>query len=73
MPRAPECPKCSGQMEEGFSLDSTYGANLQSSWIPGIAEKSFWTGMKIKGRPRFAVTTYRCNKCGYLESFAPPQ
>jgi hypothetical protein len=57
-------------MEEGFVLDRTHGANLQSSWIEGPPETSFWTGLKMKGREQIPVTTFRCSKCGYLESFA---
>lgn len=65
------CPKCSGQMEEGFVLDRTYGANLQTLWVEGPPTTSFWTGVKMKGREQLPVTTFRCSKCGYLESFAP--
>ena len=66
------CPKCSGQMEEGFVLDRTHGANLQALWIEGPPDRSFWTGLKMKGREQIPVTTFRCGKCGYLESFASP-
>lgn len=57
-------------MEPGFVLDQTYGANTQSSWIEGAPERSVWTGIKLKGRERYAVTTFRCSTCGYLESYA---
>ena len=59
-------------MEEGFVLDQTYGANLQAQWIEGSPTPSFWTGVKMSGRERHPVTTFRCGRCGYLESFAPP-
>ena len=68
----PQCPKCQTSMESGFVLDQTYGANLQSAWIEGEAERSFWTGVKLKGRDRIPVSTYRCPRCGYLESYARP-
>jgi len=64
------CPKCSNAMEPGFVLDQTYGANTQSSWIEGAPERSIWTGIKLKGRERHAVITFRCATCGYLESYA---
>ena len=51
------CPKCSGRMEEGFVLDRTYGANLQSTWVGGRPAKSFWTGFKLKGQVTLPVTT----------------
>ena len=68
----PVCPKCRTTMEPGFALDQTYGANLQSAWIDGEPERSFWTGVKLKGHQRFPITTFRCPACGYLESYAPP-
>ncbi len=64
------CPKCNNAMEPGFVLDQTYGANTQSSWIEGTPERTFWTGVKLKGRERHMVTTFRCTTCGYLESYA---
>jgi predicted nucleic-acid-binding Zn-ribbon protein len=67
-----KCPKCSGEMEEGFVLDQTYGANLQSNWIEGPPAPSLWTGLKMKGRERLPITTMRCDHCGYLESYAEP-
>lgn len=66
-----ECPKCARAMERGFLLDQTHGANTQSAWIEGMPERSVWTGLKLKGRRRLAVTTYRCTGCGFLESYAP--
>jgi predicted nucleic-acid-binding Zn-ribbon protein len=64
------CPKCSGRMEEGFVLDRTSRANLQSTWVGGLPAKSFWTGLKLKGLATIPVTTFRCSGCGYLESYA---
>jgi hypothetical protein len=31
-----------------------------------------WTGLKLKGHETFPVTSYRCEKCGYLEAYARP-
>jgi hypothetical protein len=41
-----------------------------SSWIEGEPEKSFWSGMKTKGKRRLAIVSYRCTKCGFLENYA---
>ncbi len=57
-------------MEEGFVLDSSYAATVQPKWMEGRAEKSVWTGVKMGGRAKHPVTTFRCAKCGYLESYA---
>ena len=68
--RPPECPKCRHDMEPGFVLDITHGAMAQSSWVEGAPERSIWTGLKLKGHERVPVTTFRCPRCGYLESYA---
>jgi hypothetical protein len=64
------CPKCQGEMEEGFIADATYGGVLTSKWVEGEPEKSFWTGIKTKGKEQIQISTYRCASCGYLESYA---
>ncbi len=60
-------------MELGVIIDVGPGAVTQSGWVDGVPEKSIWTGgLKLKGRVRIPVITYRCPPCGYLESYAPP-
>lgn len=69
----PTCAKCGTAMEAGFLLDhQAHASGTQSAWIDGAPERSFWTGLKLKGHQRLPVTTYRCPKCGFLESYAPP-
>ena len=66
-----ECPRCKGPMEPGLVIDHTgQGSVTELQWMEGDAVRSFWTGIKTKGRHRFHVITYRCQKCGYLESYA---
>jgi hypothetical protein len=57
-------------MEEGFIKDETHGAVHASKWVEGSPEKSFWTGTKTRGKKQVQVRTFRCTRCGYLESFA---
>jgi len=59
-------------MEEGFILDNTHGARLQSEWIEGAPEISWWTGIKLRGKEQHPIVTFRCARCGYLESYALP-
>jgi predicted nucleic-acid-binding Zn-ribbon protein len=66
----PTCPKCRGEMEDGFLVDHTYGTAAASEWVEGPVEASFWTGVKLRGRERRRVNTWRCLRCGYLESYA---
>ena len=58
-------------MEEGFILDHSHGARMQSLWAEGKPQRSIWTGIKIAKDSQHPVSTYRCEKCGYLESYAP--
>ena len=68
-----KCSKSGGAMEPGFVLDKAH-SNLENTqeWLEGRPEWSNWTGLKTKGRDRFPVTTFRCDRCGFLESFAGP-
>ena len=58
-------------MEPGFVLDQADGGMAQSAWVDGAPVPSIWTGLKLKGHQRLPVKTYRCTKCGFLESYAP--
>jgi hypothetical protein len=57
-------------MSEGFVVDATYGGAAVSSWVKGAPEKSVWTGLKLTGRQRSDIATWRCNRCGFLEHYA---
>ena len=65
------CPKCGGEMEEGFIIDNTYGGHQVSHWARGAPQRSLWTGTKLpEDKEVVPVGTFRCASCGYLESFA---
>lgn len=70
MPQSKQCPKCSGSMSEGFVVDATHGGAAVSSWMEGAPEKSVWTGLKLSGKSRSEIATWRCNRCGFLEHYA---
>lgn len=57
-------------MTEGFVLDATHGGVAVSSWVEGAPEKNVWTGVKLSGKPRAEIATWRCNRCGFLEQYA---
>ena len=66
-----ECPRCRSNMSEGFVLDrGDHNSPGQQRWIEGEVRRSFWRGLETKGRDAYQVTTYRCDRCGYLESYA---
>ena len=57
-------------MEPGYVVDEGYGTRTVANWVAGEAERSIWTGLKLRGKTKIGVTTYRCRRCGYLESYA---
>jgi hypothetical protein len=57
-------------MEEGFVLELTEGSRRATEWIKGPPEKGFCFGVKIRRRERRQIRTFRCVKCGFLESYA---
>ena len=69
-PETSRCPKCQGEMVQGFVIDYTYGARLVSQWAEGSPRKSFLgVTRKPEGKP-IPIGTFRCNSCGFLESYA---
>ena len=68
--RSINCLRCSGSMETGYVVDEGYGTRTVSKWIAGDPQPSMWTGLKLRGKAKLDVVTYRCKRCGYLESYA---
>jgi len=69
----PTCSKCQGLMVEGFVPDASYAALLRSAWFEGKPEKNLLGSLKVKGKRTFAIVTFRCDVCGFLESYATVQ
>jgi len=58
-------------MEEGFVADQrTKAASTEQVWYAGAPERWWWGTLKLRGRETRGVSTYRCRRCGYLESYA---
>ena len=70
---APSCPKCSISLQEGFLLEHTRNSRSATEWVEGQPERSFWRGLALGGRLRLRMTSYRCPRCGLLETYAPAQ
>jgi len=71
-----ECIRCHAHMEAGYVPDYREGRFSQQSWWPGKPTNSFWMGLKLAKDQKdqvVPVTTLRCPKCGYLESYAIPK
>lgn len=65
------CPKCNGSMSQGFPIDSTHNAVRVAQWAEGEPAYWFLRILRMKGRRRLPIESWRCDKCGYLEEYAP--
>ena len=57
-------------MAEGYVIDRTYGSVAVGSWVEGQPERSIWTGLKLTGKTKTDIATWRCGRCGFLEQYA---
>ena len=70
-PAPSRCGRCDGEMEAGFIIDVGHGSSaLEPHWARGKFEKNVFGEMKGHP-PQRRVLTYRCTRCGLLESYAP--
>ena len=67
---AKKCPKCSAEMEPGFLLGSGRNWYRPAEWFEGPPEINWLGGLKLRGKRRFRVESWRCKKCGFLEHYA---
>jgi uncharacterized protein DUF6487 len=68
------CPKCGGPMAQGFIVDFHQGGSRRvSSWVEGAPQKSFWHGTTAPDLRGVPIGTFRCETCGFLESYARPE
>ena len=67
------CPKCDGEMIQGFVLDQAPGSFQVPSWTPGAPASSFWFGTKIDRKNSIPIGSFCCSSCGFLESYAQRQ
>jgi hypothetical protein len=64
------CGKCGGAMKEGFLLDASRNSFAVTHWAEGPPEYWFLKVLKLKGKQRHPVQSFRCSRCGFLESYA---
>src|SRR5438046_1565611 len=64
------CPKCQGVMVQGFVPDFAHSGVIVEVWVEGPPQKSFWVGTKIPVLDKLPIATFRCETCGFLESYA---
>lgn len=68
-----ECPHCGKRMAPGYLLELGDNNRLGGTrWVEGTPQRSFWKGLSLRNRLVLPVVTYRCERCGYLASYANP-
>lgn len=73
MPNELKCLKCAADMKQGYVLEFGDGnVRSESKWIAGPPEKSFFSGVNVADREQYPIESFRCVRCGYLESYAIP-
>ncbi len=69
--RSHTCPKCAGAMAQGYLVDrDSSGGHQVGNWIEGAPDKRKWLGLIIGKAAKLEVQTWRCGRCGFLESYA---
>ena len=63
------CPECNGNMVEGAIVEYRRNSVAPEEWVEGEPRASRWTG-GLKNEERFEVSTYRCDRCGFLKMYA---
>ena len=64
------CPKCKGDMVNGFVPDYSLTHRYIGHWHEGTPKKSFFHVTKAPTTEGIPIGAYRCNNCGYLEFYA---
>ena len=65
------CTKCGGTLTAGFIVDQgDSGIAHASQWQGGEPRRTWYGGIKLPEGEQVKLTTYRCDRCGYLESYA---
>ena len=56
-------------MAQGFIVDRGHGASYVAGWHPGEPDRRWW-GLKADRKQTIGISVYRCDRCGFLESYA---
>jgi hypothetical protein len=65
------CPQCGGSLKEGFVRDLHEHRSDSAFWVEGLIERSFFLGVRMRGRRKAEITALRCDSCNRLELYAP--
>jgi len=57
-------------MSEGVIAEKEDWGWMVASFLPGAPKVSRWFGLKVNKKNLVPISTWRCGRCGYLESYA---
>ena len=68
--RPVDCLRCKNPMEPGFLVDDIHHGFTVQEWVAGRPARNMLG--RLKGPlVAYEVVTFRCEKCGLLESYVP--
>jgi Domain of unknown function (DUF6487) len=70
---ANRCPKCNGEMVQGFLFEIDGPMRKVSTWVEGAPQQSWFGSAEVPKEKCVPVGTFRCSACGFLESYARPE
>lgn len=66
---APKCLRCGAEMQEGYAPEPRLGHYGVPFWVAGKPDFGPSGVPTIEGKQAHGIRTFRCPKCGYLESY----
>lgn len=67
--KSQRCAKCGAESEIGFLVDRSRHDGV-AHWADGEPRYLFLSFLRMRARRKLPIRSWRCRKCGYLESFA---
>ena len=64
------CAKCSGTLARGYTPEARDMSYKVDQWVEGEPKRGLF-GFKMRGKRRFDMEAWRCEKCGFVELYAP--
>ena len=58
-------------MEQGFIPDSKQNGTKVTEWTEGAPRKGIFGIIKTRGLRNLKIEAWQCQRCGYLETYAP--
>lgn len=65
-----KCSNCKGEMQAGIVVDLNYAGVLPSMWVESQPIIGVGSGAAIDSRRKVKTISYRCSKCGHVDSYA---